>query len=175
MSAITRFWIACLTCLVALSYAYAAEQDYRLAAGDEIEILVYEEADLSMHVKLSESGFFTYPYLGSITARGKTVLEVKEELTRGLLQDILVNPSVHVSIVAYRNFYIGGEVKRPGGYPFQPGLTIKQAITIAGGLTEWASSTKFEILREGQTQADSASENTLLRPGDTLTVREGLF
>jgi protein involved in polysaccharide export with SLBB domain len=175
MFAISRFWIACLSWLFVLSQAYAVEQDYRLAAGDEIEILVYEESDLSMHVRLSESGFFTYPYLGSITARGKTVIEVKAELTRGLLQDILVDPSVHVSIVAYRNFYIGGEVKRPGGYPFQPGLTIKQAITIAGGLTEWASSSKFEILREGLTQSDSASEATLLRPGDTVTVREGLF
>jgi polysaccharide export outer membrane protein len=175
MFATTRFWIACLTCLFGLSHTYAAEQDYRLAAGDEIEILVYEESDLSMHVRLSESGVFTYPYLGSITARGKTVIEVKEELTRGLLQDILVDPSVHVSIVAYRKFYIGGEVKRPGGYPFKPGLTIKQAITIAGGLTEWASSSKFEILREGLTEPESASEATLLRPGDTVTVREGLF
>ena len=175
MLAITRFWIACLTCLFALGNSYAIEQDYRLAAGDEIEILVYEETDLSMHVRLSESGVFTYPYLGSITARGKTVVEVKAEITRGLLQDILVNPSVHVSILAYRNFYIGGEVKQPGAYPFRPGITIKQAITIAGGLTEWASSSKFEILREGLTQPDSASENTLIRPGDTVTVREGLF
>jgi polysaccharide export outer membrane protein len=175
MFTVTRLLIACLAWLFALGHTLAEEQDYRLSAGDEIAILVHGESDLSMNVKLSESGIFTYPYLGNITARGKTVPELQREITQGLLQDILVNPSVHVSVVAYRNFYIGGEVKRPGAYPFQPGLTIKQAITIAGGLTEWASSTKFEILREGSKRPDSAFDNTLLRPGDTVTVREGLF
>ena len=110
-----------------------------------------------------------------MSANGKTVKELEREITRGLLQDVLVKPSVSVSIVTYRNFYIGGEVSRPGGYPYQPGLTVQQAITVAGGPTEWASSSKFQILREGASDAGSADGNTQVRPGDTVTILEGIF
>lgn len=165
-------WLLVATTCPAISYA---ETDYRLGAGDEIRIQVYEEADLSMVLKLDETGRFNYPYLGTLVAINKTTKALKQEITEGLLQDILINPSVNVSIVTYRDFYIGGEVKRSGGYPYQPGLTIKQAITLTGGLTEWASSSKFEVLRDGSSTPEPASNNTLIRPGDTVTILEGLF
>ena len=161
-------------CLLSVSVT-AAESEYRLGAGDEISIKVYEEEDLSMTLKLDGRGTFDYPYLGQLTAIGKTARALREEITRGLLQDILINPSVNVSIINYRDFYIDGEVERPGGYPYQPGLTIKQAITLAGGVTEWASSSKFEILREGNNESVAADKNTIVRPGDTITILEGLF
>lgn len=158
-----------------LSVSTLASRDYQLGAGDEIRIQVYDEADLSMTLQLDETGIFDYPYLGTLTAKGKTPKQLQQEITRGLLQDILVNPSVNVSIIKYRPFYIGGEVKNSGGYPYQPGLTVKQAITLAGGVTEWASSTKYEILREGESQPEPADNTTLVRPGDTVTILEGLF
>lgn len=158
-----------------LSLSSMADSDYVLGAGDEIRIQVYNEEDLSMTLRLDESGAFNYPYLGTLTALGKTVYQLKDELTGGLLQDVLVNPSVNVSIVSYRNFYIDGEVKRSGGYPYHPGLTVKQAITLAGGVTEWASSSKFEILREGTKDPVAVEINTPVRPGDTVTVHEGIF
>ncbi len=148
---------------------------YQLGAGDEIRIQVYGESDLSMTLRLDETGTFNYPYLGALNAKRKTVKQLKDEITAGLQQDILINPSINVSIITYRDFYIGGEVKRTGGYPFQPGLTIKQAITLAGGVTEWASSSKYEILREGSRQPESASNSTPIFPGDTVTILEGLF
>lgn len=158
-----------------LSLAAQADSNYTLGPGDKIRIQVYLEDDLSMELTLDETGTFDYPYLGAITAKGKTARQLKDELTRGLLQDILVNPSVNVSIESYRQFYIGGEVKQSGGYPYQPGLTVKQAITLAGGVTEWASSSKYEILREGARNPITADSNTIVRPGDTVTVLEGLF
>ena len=158
-----------------LSFQVGADSDYRLGPGDEISIQVYQEDDLSMNLLLDEAGTFNYPYLGTLVAKGKTIVALKREITDGLLEDILVNPSVNVAIVSYRDFYIGGEVKRSGGYPYQPGLTVKQAITLAGGRTEWASSTKFEILREGANEPEPANNNTAVRPGDTVTILEGLF
>jgi polysaccharide export outer membrane protein len=163
------------TFIFVFSFPVSADSDYRLGAGDEILIQVYEEDDLSMTLRLDQSGHFNYPYLGNLTAKDKTLRELKDEITRGLLQDILINPSVNVSMIKYRDFYIGGEVKRSGGYPYQPGLTVKQAITLAGGVTEWASSSKFEILREGSSKPSPADNNTPVRPGDTVTVLEGLF
>lgn len=173
---ITRRTILLLLLPLHLAFMPAwADNTYRLGPGDEIKIQVYEESDLSMSLKLDQSGTFDYPYLGTMTARGKTLNQLKQEITNGLLQDILVNSSVNVSIVTYRDFYIGGEVKSSGGYPYQPGLTVKQAITLAGGLTEWASSSKFEILREGASKAEAANNGTLVYPGDTITILEGLF
>ena len=161
--------------LLLVSITSKADNTYRLGPGDEIKIQVYDESDLSMSLRLDQSGTFDYPYLGTLSAKGKTLNQLKTEITNGLLQDILVNPSVNVSVVTYRDFYIGGEVKSSGGYPYQPGLTVKQAITLAGGLTEWASSSKFEILREGSNRPESANNGTLVYPGDTITILEGLF
>jgi protein involved in polysaccharide export with SLBB domain len=164
-----------LVLLLVAPAAVAESDDYRLGPGDEVKIDVHEEADLSMTMRIGESGIFRYPYLGNIRATGRSVAELEDILTTGLLQDILVKPSVNVSIVTYRNFYIGGEVKAPGGYPYHPGLTVFQAMTVAGGPAEWASSSKFEILREGQSTPIAADKATLVRPGDTVTILEGIF
>ena len=126
--------------VIIVPLAATADSSYHLGAGDEIRIQIYAEADLSMTLRLDESGAFNYPYLGTLVAKGKSIDELKEEVTRGLLEDVLVNPSVNVSIISYRNFYIGGEVKGPGGYAYHPGLTVKQAITLAGGVTRCGSS-----------------------------------
>jgi polysaccharide export outer membrane protein len=153
----------------------AAPAEYTLGAGDQIEIQVHQEADLSMTLRIGESGVFSYPYLGSLRASGQTTSELEDLITNGLLKDILVHPSVSVRISAYRHFYISGEVAHPGSYPYQPGLTLLQAITIAGGPTEWASSSKFQILKEDATEPVSANKKTFVRPGDTVTILEGLF
>jgi len=153
----------------------AADASYRLGPGDQISIQVYDEADLSLTLRIDESGVFNYPYLGVIRASGQSVATLEKQITDGLLQDILVNPSVNVSITSYRNFYIGGEIKSPGGYPYRPGLTVQQAITVGGGPTDYASKTKFLILREGRTDPQPATATTQVRPGDTITVLEGLF
>lgn len=164
-----------LTLALQCGSGMAEPYSYRLGPGDEIQIQVYDEADLSMRLRVDESGTFNYPYLGTVTAYGRTVIELQKRLISGLLEDVLVKPDVNVSITAYRNFYIGGEVKKPGGYPYQPGLTILQAMTVAGGPTEWASSSKFRILKEGASEAVTANKKTMVRPGDTVTILEGIF
>jgi len=158
-----------------ISPAPRAADEYRLGTGDEIDIQVYQEDDLSMRLQLDESGAFNYPYLGNVIAKGRTTTELESDLTKGLLEDILVSPSVNVSIVKYRNFYIAGEIRSPGGYPYQPGLTVQKAMALAGGPTEWASRSKFRILREHAAEPLAADGQTLVRPGDTITILEGIF
>ena len=153
----------------------ASESDHKLAAGDEIQIKVYEESDLSMNVWLDETGVFNYPYLGNIVANGKTVRELKSTIHDGLLEGVLVNPSVSVSVVKYRNIYVTGGVKSAGGYPYQPGLSVRQAIALAGGLTEWGSASKIKIRREKMAEAEPAGYDVNVGPGDTITVGEGIF
>lgn len=177
---LTHSWAA--TLILFVSYGSVAQQspyiddaDYTLNTGDTIQITVHQEDDLSMQVMLNKAGQFSYPYLGLITASNKTTAQLAKELEDGLRGDYLIYPSVSVSIVEYRNFYVGGEVRTPGGYAYQPGLTIKQAIVIAGGETEWASSSRYRIQRENSSNSDRANEDTPVYPGDTVTVEAGLF
>lgn len=151
------------------------DQGYILNTGDTIQIDVYREEDLSMQVLLNKAGQFSYPYLGIISASGKTTEQLALELEQNLRGDYLIYPEVNISIIEYRNFYIGGEVRTPGGYPYTPGLTIKQAIVVAGGETEWASSSRYRIQRENSSESSRANEDTVVFPGDTVTIEAGLF
>ncbi|MCH2099148.1 MAG: polysaccharide biosynthesis/export family protein, partial [Pseudomonadales bacterium] len=106
----TLRWV--LVCVLGSGAAGSGAEEYLLDAGDEIQIQVYQEADLTMKVRLDRSGVITYPYLGQIEVRGKSAAQVQAEIDAGLRGDVLVEPSVSVSITAYRNFYIGGEIRR---------------------------------------------------------------
>jgi polysaccharide export outer membrane protein len=79
-------------------------------------------------------------------------------------------------MVEYRPFYIHGEVKKPGGYPYQPGMTVNQAIALAGGLTERASQDKIAISREGsKVDSERGSINSAILAGDTITIEQRFF
>lgn len=151
---------------------------YKLASGDVIRINVFAEPDLSFEeVRLNDAGIFSYPFLGEIRARGKTAAEVEQILTERLKGDYLVDPRVSVSVLSYREFFISGEVKQPGGYKFQPGLTLRRAVALAGGLTERASTSRITIIRDQDSSRtpERATLDTLVMPGDTITIDQGFF
>lgn len=166
-----------LLVLLVLSAAASAAQ-YELGSGDVVRISVHGEPDLSFdEIRLTDAGTFTFPFIGEVDANGKTAGEVRSLLTEKLKEGYLIDPRVSVSVVNYREFYIAGEVKLPGGYPYQPGLTLDRAIALAGGLTERASTKRMTIVRgsEGSRAAEKATMNTLVRPGDTINIDEGFF
>jgi len=152
-------------------------EKYRLDAGDEVKILVYDEPDLTVETTINDDGNINFPLIGLISVTGKTVLEVQKIIHDGLLGDYLLTPSVQVDIVAYRSFYIHGEVNKPGGYPYQPGLNVDQAIALAGGLTARASVSKI-YLKKSQTD-EEGNENVKLTysvsPGDIITIKQSFF
>ena len=129
-------------CFLFLSNVVAAQEgnlsmsQYQLGSGDRIQISVFGQDDLSMEVRLPDVGTINYPFLGEIKLVGLTAAQVEQLIYDGLLGDYLVNPSVSVAIVEYRPFFIDGEVKRPGGYAYQPGLSVNKAAALAGGYTE---------------------------------------
>src|SRR5690606_22843667 len=136
------------------------------------------EPDLTFEeIRLTDAGTFTFPFIGEVDANGKTTGEVREVLTEKLKAGYLIDPRVSVSVLNYREFYIAGQVKLPGGYPYQPGLALDRAIALAGGLTERASTNRMTIVRgsEGSRQAEKATMDTLVRPGDTINIDEGFF
>ncbi|WP_226703233.1 polysaccharide biosynthesis/export family protein [Microbulbifer elongatus] len=151
--------------------------DYQLGPGDQIEILVYGENELNVNTHIGDNGVINYPYIGELQVTGMTIGGLKKAITTALKGDYLVNPIVQISIEQYRPFFIDGEVQVPGGYAFQPGLTIVKAAALAQGFTERASKDKIYITREtdGEQQRLKVDLNTQLRPGDIVTVEQRFF
>lgn len=151
--------------------------EYQLGAGDMIRIVVFGQDDLSMQTRLPDIGTINYPFLGDIKVVGMTRTELENTIYTGLKGDYLVNPSVSVSIEEYRPFFIHGEVKKPGGYPYQPGLTVAKAAALAGGYTDRASTTSISIAREfnGKMTRMSAVLQDVIHPGDIVTIEQSFF
>lgn len=152
-------------------------QGYRLSTGDVINISVYGEEDLSRHgYRLPDSGLITFPF-GEVRALGLSIIELENQIADGLRGGYLINPRVSVSMEAYRPFFINGQVSSPGAYPFQPGMSVRKAVALAGGLKERASESKIFVIKE----ADSGHKQTKISmdgpvfPGDTITVEESFF
>jgi polysaccharide export outer membrane protein len=157
--------------------ANPATSEYRLGVGDRIQIDVYGEADLDVTTTLSESGVISYPFLGDLKITGYTTKEVGQLITSGLKGAYLVDPKISVTILQYRPFYIHGEVKQSGGFPYQPGLTLRKAVSLAGGFTDRASSTKMSVIRETDVQRKPVpiKLDDSVYPGDTVTIEQGFF
>tara|TARA_R110001583_G_scaffold83923_1_gene221205 strand:+ start:22760 stop:23296 length:537 start_codon:yes stop_codon:yes gene_type:complete len=151
--------------------------NYRLGAGDEIQVLVYDEPDLTVETIINDNGNINFPLIGEISVTGNTTKQVQKLIHDGLKGDYLLNPSVQVDIVTYRPFYIQGEVKSPGAYPYKPGLNVDQAIALGGGLTERASTSKI-YLKQTNSQESKGNKVKLtysVSPGDIITIEQSFF
>ena len=150
------------------------ESNYHLATGDRIRIDVFGEDDLRRDVTLTDNGKISYPFLGELSLEGLTLKELEVLITNGLKGKYLINPDVGVSVLIYRPFFINGEVRRSGSYPYQPGLTLRKAIALAGGLTEFAFQKNISVIHEN----DSSKKPVLIdfdstiSPGDIINVAE---
>lgn len=164
--------------LLGFAFQASAETQYRLSSGDVVRVSVYGEPDLSFEeIRLNDAGTFSYPFIGEVNALNKTPREIERLITEGLQSGFIVDPRVSVSVINYREFYISGEVNAPGGYPYQPGLTLDRAIALAGGLTERASKRRITIIRGGDESRtiEKAALSTIVKPGDTITIDQGFF
>jgi protein involved in polysaccharide export with SLBB domain len=150
---------------------------YELGAGDKIRISVYREPDLTLEAELTDAGTIIFPFLGEMNVKGLTVGKLKDKITQGLSGRYLKDPSVSVSVLEYREFFVNGEVKKPGAFPYLPGLTVQRAISIAGGFTERASQSSVLLEREKDANRQSVEVelNAPIAPGDVVIVEESFF
>lgn len=151
--------------------------DYRLGVADLVRVRVHGEDDLTLETRLDEKGTITYPFLGEVRAVGLTVRELERQIATGLKAGYLLAPEVQVLVLEYRPFYVNGEVKKPGGYPYTPGLTVQKAVSLAGGMTALASENRIYVIREKSASGkrESIRLDGSVLPGDTLVIDEGLF
>lgn len=171
---------ALLSAFYPLGWAHAAEpieQNYRLAAGDHILIRVYGEDDMTVDTRLGDSCIISYPFLGDINARGMTVSDLTQRIVRGLKGPYLVDPNVSIDILEYRPFFLNGEVSKPGAIPYQPGMTLRKAVAMAGGFTERANRKSAEVIpaASGSHAVNTVSFDELVHPGDIITIKQSFF
>jgi len=147
---------------------------YLLDTGDRLRIFVYGQPNLSRVYVVDQSGNIAVPLIGNVRARGLTTDGLTRVIARKLGAEYVRDPQVTVDVQQNRPFFIFGEVRNAGQYPYVSGMTVETAIAIAGGFSERASTRTFRISRrvEGMTEVFEVPAYYVLKPGDTVFVYE---
>lgn len=150
---------------------------YRLDAGDRVRVIVFGQTDLSNTYVVDQAGGLAMPLIGTVPARGHSTAEVETEIATRLRKGYVRNPDVSVEIDRYRPFFAMGEVTTAGQYPYVPGMTVQQAVAIAGGFTPRANVRSVQVTRsmDGQIGTAMLALSDQILPGDTIYVRERHF
>lgn len=188
-----RAWIAIL---VALTLAGCFEPDHGLippaqpvevtsglAVGDRFEVRVFNEEDIGGAFQVQEDGTIDFPLIGRVVVLGNTQAELAALLEAKLAEGYLRDPHVTVILTARENLEVSvlGEVAQPGSFPYVEKLTLVQAISNAGGLTELAQLRRVKLTRKGprgvatyevsvKAITEGRAEDILLQPGDIIFV-----
>lgn len=153
------------------------KEGYPLGAGDKLKVEVYGEEGLTGEQIVGPDGSLTVPLIGKVAAGGRTTEAVAEEIRQRLGEGFVKRPSVTVTILTYRPFYILGEVNQPGQYEYAKGMTLLGAVARAGGYTYRAKKTEMFLKREGladEVRVELTSDLPIL-PGDTIRIGERYF
>ena len=157
---------------------------YRLGAEDLLEITVWREDALKREVLVRPDGGISYPLIGEVQAAGKTVDQLREEITKRL-EKFVPDAAVSVTVLktGSQRIYVLGKVTKPGEFPVGRNVDVLQALSMAGGLTPFADQNGIRIMRrEGERQStlpfeygrvvrgEKLEQNVLLRAGDVVVV-----
>ena len=150
---------------------------YLLDSGDKLRVFIYGQPNLSRGYTVDHDGNITIPLIGTVKARGHTTQDLEHIVRRELAAEYVRDPKVTVDIQQNRPFFILGEVKNAGQYPYVSGMTVETAIAIAGGYSERASTRKYRISRRinGFVEQVEAPSDYVVYPGDTVYVFERFF
>ncbi|MCR9134934.1 MAG: polysaccharide export protein [Alphaproteobacteria bacterium] len=155
----------------------AVIEPYRLDSGDSLRITVFEQADLTNTYAIDQAGYVAFPLIGSVSARGRTVQELENQIAVKLRKGYLRDPDVSIQVDQHRSFFIMGEVNSAGQYSYVPGMNAQNAIAIAGGYTARANQANVDITRKvnGEVMTGRVTISDPILAGDTIYVRERLF
>lgn len=181
--------------LISSSIAVGAETDstkesqsnetyYKIGPNDVLNIFVWKEPDLTQDLIVMPDGRIIFPMIGEIMAKGRSAIDIKNIITEKL-QDYISSPEVTVLVRQSnsRRIYTIGNVAQPGPYPLEADMTVLQALSVAGGFTEWADrkyvmivrrtngkETMFRFNYQAFITGKNLGQNILLESGDTIVV-----
>ena len=162
----------------------AVDPDYKIGPQDVLRIDVWKEPDISRTIPVRPDGKISLPLLNDVQASGLTTIALGKAIHDGLTK-FLTNPEVTVTVteINSRRVYITGEVTRPGAFPLLPNMTVLQALSSAGGFTQFAKLKGIYVLRNEAgkqmkypfhykevVNGKNQDENILLQPGDVIVV-----
>lgn len=177
-----------LLCLLITSGRLLAEEvvasDYRIEAGDVLQVSVWGEDALKQEVLVLPDYSISFPLAGVLSAKGQTVQSLTEVLSQKL-NPFIPSANVHVSVRQVRGsmIYVLGKVNRPGAFPLDKNISVLQALSLAGGMATFADENGIKVIRQqdgqsvallfryGQIAAGKALEqNIALISGDVVLV-----
>jgi polysaccharide export outer membrane protein len=162
----------------------AADTSYLIGPRDVLEIQVWREPDFSRQVLVRPDGKITFPLIGDVDASGLTTMELKQLITNKL-EGYVDSPEVTVSVVQSHSkyFFIIGKINAPGTYDLTPGMTVLQALSVAGGFAQLAHKDTVRIIRRSDGKekifnfdydkvisGKKLEQNIILEPNDTIVV-----
>ncbi|MGG7517137.1 polysaccharide biosynthesis/export family protein [Allorhizobium undicola] len=155
----------------------ATIQPYRLDSGDRLRITVFEQPSLTNTYTVDQAGYIAFPLVGQVTARGMTLPQLEGAIAQKLRQGYLRNPDVSIEVDRYRSIFVMGEVGQPGQYSYVPGMTVQNAIAVAGGFSSRANQRDVDVTRKvnGTIATGRVPITDPILAGDTVYVRERLF
>jgi polysaccharide export outer membrane protein len=154
-----------------------ANEAYRLDTGDRLRIFVYGQPNLSRLYIVDQSGNISVPLIGAVRARGLSTYQLEGAIKGRLARQFVRDPVVNVDVQQNRPFYILGEVRSAGQYPYLTGMTVEMAVATAGGYSERANERSVRLTRrvDGLSQSLDVTPDTEILPGDTIYVYERYF
>jgi protein involved in polysaccharide export with SLBB domain len=149
----------------------------RLQPGDRIKVTVYGEDNLNGVYDIDPAGNVSLPLAGTLRASGHTKADLQRQITAKYKSDYLQNPKVTVDVVAFRPFFVMGEVEHPGEFPYRSDLNVLSATTVAGGLTYRASRSTVLIKHPGEQiwTEYALAPTVMIGPGDLIRIPERYF
>jgi len=152
-------------------------ESYVLGPNDRVRLKVYGEPDIAGEYEVDNNGNVSIPLAGHIKAAGLTTRQLERSIASALSKGIVRDPRVNVEIALYRPYYILGEVKKGGEYPYRLGLTVMDAVASAGGFTYRANENKVYLRRSGAgvEEVHALDAPVPIFPGDNIRIPERYF
>jgi polysaccharide export outer membrane protein len=147
---------------------------YTVRTNDQLRVQVYNEPTITGDYAVDGVGFLSVPVAGRVRAAGLTVEQLERKITAQLNSGILKDARVSIQITSYAPFYIRGEVKKPGEFPYKPGMTVGDAVALAGGYTYRADESRAYV-RPVDAAAEvvrSLTTDPPVSPGDNIRIPE---
>ena len=156
------------------TYSLEPRNVYTLGGGDMIRVKVYGDETVTGTYKVDDAGTVSMPLIGQLYVSGKTTAETAAAIAAALANGFVRNPDVAVEIEAYRPFFIQGAVQGAGQFPYVSGMTVRAAVSTAGGYTDTAQRQRATIYRKagGQMQKRVVDLDFPIYPGDTIVIAE---
>jgi len=164
--------------------AAEGQSEYVIGLGDQLQIMVWKEPELTQAMSVRIDGRISLPLVGDVQAAGKTIRDLKKVLEEKY-GAVIAEPAVSVMLVQSKSwrYYIIGQIKQPGEFPIDFPITVLQAIARSGGFLEWAKTDRISIIRHegGQetivpfnyqalVNGQNLQQNALVKPGDTIII-----